>query len=50
MCSTFFEDLCQLKNTFTNSSTIFDERGFKDDKNHVEAIYYKSLKIILSNF
>lgn len=50
MFSTFFEDLCQLKNTFTNTPNIYEDRGFKGDKSHVEKIYEKSLKIILSNF
>ena len=48
MCSTFFEDLCQLRNSFASEQTVAD-RGFKSLE-HVEAIYYKSLKIILSNF
>lgn len=48
MSSTFFEDLCQLKNSFSSEQTMID-RGFKTLE-HVEAIYYKSLKIILSNF
>jgi hypothetical protein len=46
--STFFEDLCQLKNSFAGEQVVVD-RGFKSLE-HVEAIYYKSLKIILSNF
>jgi len=48
MSSTFFEDLCQLRDSFVEEKVVFD-RGFKT-REHVEAIYYKSLKIILSNF
>jgi hypothetical protein len=48
MSSTFFEDLCQLKNSFASEQVMID-RGFKTLE-HVESIYYKSLKIILSNF
>ena len=48
MVSTFFEDLCQLKNTFNNDQ-IFKERGF-ETRSFVNEIYYKSIKIILSNF
>jgi hypothetical protein len=48
MSSTFFEDLCQLRESFATEKVVFD-RGFKT-REHVEAIYYKSLKIILSNF
>lgn len=29
MSSTFFEDLCQLKNNFTDNEQILDERNFK---------------------
>lgn len=51
MSSTFFEDLCQLKNTFNINTNprILEERNFKSFE-HVEEIYYKSIKIILSNF
>ncbi len=48
MSSTFFEDLCQLRQSFNPDKVVFD-RGFKT-REPVEAIYYKSLKIILSNF
>lgn len=48
MSSTFFEDLCQLRQSFIVDKVVFD-RGFKT-REPVEAIYYKSLKIILSNF
>lgn len=58
MNSTFFEDLCQLKNSFTFAtddpedevrSKRLNERNFKD-LGDVEQIFYKSFKIILSNF
>ncbi len=48
MSSTFFEDLCQLRQSFIPDKVVMD-RGFKT-REPVEAIYYKSLKIILSNF
>jgi hypothetical protein len=59
MNSTFFEDLCLLKNNFTFDTKIPDEKEkfnkFLSDRNFknldfVNEIYYKSLKIILSNF
>jgi len=58
MNSTFFEDLCQLKNSFTFPtdspddeirSKRLNERNFKD-LSDVDQIFNKSFKIFLSNF
>lgn len=58
MNSTFFEDLCQLKNSFTFPTDNpedpvrnkkLNECNFKN-LDDVDQIFYKSFKIILSNF
>ena len=54
MNSTFFEDLCQLKGSFTfNDSADLEQKLAEtnfENLDDVNEIFYKSFKIILSNF
>ena len=54
MNSTFFEDLCQLKNQFTLSDEELLQKKLHEtnfeDLEAVNEILYKSFEIILSNF
>jgi hypothetical protein len=50
MSLTFFEDLCGLESLFARDDNKI-KRGFEGKDIHLlEAIYFKSIQIILSNF
>lgn len=48
---TFFEDLCQMEAFFSKEEGInVSKRGFENDIQLLNDIYFKSIEIILSNF
>lgn len=47
---TFFEDVCTLHNTFYNKPDVVSMKGFEDKEDQLEAIFFKAIQIILSNF
>jgi len=51
MSLTFFEDLCQMETFFTKDNCAnISKRGFENDVQPLNDIYFKSIEIILSNF
>lgn len=46
---TLFEDLCQMERFFSKEGNL-SKRGFENDIQPLNDIYFKSIEIILSNF
>lgn len=47
--SSFFEDVCLLSNCLSKEEEL-KERGFEQDREHIDEIFQKVVQIILSNF
>ncbi len=47
---TFFEDVCTLHNTFFGKPDVITLKGFDGRQDLLDALFFKAIQIILSNF